>query len=80
MMTRVGFVGAGYIAQWHAEALASAGARLDFGSGDSNAFTIQGDYHYGEAGEPTIVNLLHLLATRRDDASRLFLRIRDHAG
>ncbi len=27
----------------------------------------------------TIVNLLHLLATRRDDASRLFLRIRDHA-
>lgn len=28
MMTRVGFVGAGYIAQWHAEALASAGARL----------------------------------------------------
>ena len=28
MMTRVGFVGAGYIAQWHAEALAAAGARL----------------------------------------------------
>lgn len=27
----------------------------------------------------TIVNLQHLLATRRDDASRLFLRIRDHA-
>ncbi|MBL8315421.1 MAG: response regulator transcription factor [Rubrivivax sp.] len=27
----------------------------------------------------TIVNLQHLLATRRDDTSRLFLRIRDHA-
>src|SRR3989338_4128626 len=28
MVIRVGFVGAGYIAQWHAEALAAAGARL----------------------------------------------------
>jgi predicted dehydrogenase/nucleoside-diphosphate-sugar epimerase len=28
MVIRVGFVGAGYIAEWHAEALAAAGARL----------------------------------------------------
>lgn len=28
MTIRVGFIGAGYIAQWHAEALAGAGARL----------------------------------------------------
>ena len=36
----------------------SAGARFDFGSGESSAWTLQGDYSYGEAGEPTIVNLL----------------------
>jgi len=36
----------------------SAGARLDFGSEDASAYTLQGDYYYGQAGEPTIVNLL----------------------
>jgi|JI10StandDraft_1071094.scaffolds.fasta_scaffold00692_30 iron complex outermembrane receptor protein len=53
--SRLTSTGASARDDWRA---ASAGARLDFGSGDSNAFTIQGDYHYGEAGEPTIVNLL----------------------
>ena len=37
---------------------ASAGGRLDFGSEESDAFTVQGDYYYGEAGEPSILNLL----------------------
>jgi iron complex outermembrane receptor protein len=36
----------------------STGARLDFGSEESSAYTLQGDYYYGQAGEPTIVNLL----------------------
>lgn len=37
---------------------ASAGGRLDFGSDETSAYTLQGDYYYGEAGEPSILNLL----------------------
>ena len=36
----------------------SAGGRLDFGSEESNAYTVQGDYYNGEAGEPSVLNLL----------------------
>ena len=35
--------------------------------------------HFWQVHRATIVNLAHLAGTRRDDASRLFLRIRGHA-
>jgi iron complex outermembrane recepter protein len=36
----------------------SVGARADFNPDEANAYTLQGDYYRGEAGEPTIVNVV----------------------
>jgi len=35
--------------------------------------------HFWQVHRSTIINLAHLIGTRRDDASRLFLRMRGHA-
>lgn len=53
--SRLASTGASAQDGWRAGA---AGARIDFGSEESNAYTLQGDYYYGEAGEPSVLNLL----------------------
>jgi iron complex outermembrane recepter protein len=53
--SRLASTGASARDDWRA---GSAGGRLDFGSEESSAYTVQGDYYQGEAGEPTIVNVL----------------------
>lgn len=53
--SRLASTGASARDDWRAGA---AGARLDFGSEESDAYTLQGDYYYGAAGDPSVLNLL----------------------